>query len=65
MGFIDFPNGTASKESTCNVGDTGDTDLISGLGGKWQPIPVFLPEKPHTEKSGGLWSWGPKKLGHN
>ena len=59
MGFTDFPNGTAGKESACNVGDTGDTDLISGSEGshgrgKWQPIPVFLPEKSHTEKSGGL-----------
>ena len=27
-----FPNGSGAKESTCNVGDTGDTDLIPGWG---------------------------------
>ena len=68
MGFIDFPNGTAGKESACNAGDTGDTGLISGSGrshggGKWQPISVFLPKKPHTEKSVGYGHRGPKKLG--
>ena len=35
-----FPDGSAGKESTCNAGDTGDADLIPGLGrssggGKW------------------------------
>ena len=41
------------KESACNVGDLGS---ISGLGRfpwrkKWQPIPVFLPEKFHEQRS--------------
>ena len=41
------------KESACNVGDLGS---ISGLGRfpwrkKWQPIPVFLPEKFHGQRS--------------
>ena len=40
------------KKSACNGGDTGDTGLIPGSGrssggGKWQPTPVFLPEKSH------------------
>ena len=38
-----------SKESTCNTGTTEDWGSIPGLGrspgeGRWQPIPVFLPE---------------------
>ena len=43
------------KESTCNAGDTGDRSLILGSGGslrrKWQPTPVFLPEKSHGQRS--------------
>ena len=27
-----FPGNLVSKESACNAGDTGDSDLISGLG---------------------------------
>ena len=47
---------SAGKESTCNAGDTGDTVLIPGSGrspggGKWQPTPVFLPEKSHGQSS--------------
>ena len=51
----DFPCGTASKESTCNVGDLGS---ISGLGrspGGGRGTPLFLPgESPWTEKPGQL-----------
>ena len=44
------------KKSACNGGDTGDTGLIPGSGrssggGKWQPTPVFLPEKSHGQRS--------------
>ena len=58
-----FPDGSADKESTCNAGNTGDVCLILGLGrspggGKWQPIPVFLPEKSHGQRS--LVFYGPK-----
>ena len=55
-----FPDGSAGKESSCNAGDTGDMGLIPVLGrspegGKWQPTPVFLPEKSHgQEEPGGL-----------
>ena len=39
-----------------NAGDTGDKDLIPGLGRshwgrKWQPTPVFSPEKSHGQRS--------------
>ena len=46
----------SGKESACNAGDTGDRSSIPGLGrspggGKWQPTPVFLPEKSHGQRS--------------
>ena len=28
----DFPDGSSSKESTCNAGDAGDSGSIPGLG---------------------------------
>ena len=61
-----FPNGSVGKESTCNVGDTGDAVLIprsgrSPGGGKWQRIPVFLPGKSHGQRSlAGYSPWGLK-----
>ena len=44
------------KKSACNGGDTEDTGLIPGSrrssgGGKWQPTPIFLPEKSHEQRS--------------
>ena len=30
---LDFPDGSAGKESTCKPGDTGEMGLIPGLGG--------------------------------
>ena len=53
MGFID---GSMDKESACSAGDTGDVGSIPGLGripggGKWQPTPVFLPEKSYGQQS--------------
>ena len=63
MGFLD---GSVGKESACNAGDTGDLGLIPGLGqypgdGKWQPTPVFLPEKAHGQRNlAGNSPWGRK-----
>ena len=47
--FLDFPWGSAGKESACNVRDLG---LIPGLGrspgeGKGLPTPVFWPGELH------------------
>ena len=48
--------------------DAGDTGLIPELGrspggGKWQPIPVFLPGKSHGQRSlAGYSPWGQKEL---
>ena len=30
--LLDFPDGSAGKESSCNAGDTGDVGLIPGWG---------------------------------
>ena len=56
-----FPDGSVGKESACNSGGTGDIRSIPGLGrspagGKWQPTPVFLPEK--FMDRGALWATG-------
>ena len=47
--FLDFPCGSAGKESACNA---GDLVLIPGLErspgeGKGLPVPVFWPEEFH------------------
>ena len=62
-----FPDGSVGKESSCNVGDTGDAGSTHGLGilpwrRKWQPIPVFLPEKSHQQSS--LEGYSPKGHRH-
>ena len=43
---IKILDNSAGKESTCNVGDSRDVDLICGLGpeeGKGFPLQYFLP----------------------
>ena len=52
---MDFPGGSAGKESACNVGDLG---LIPGLGRRERlPTPVFWPGEFQ-----GLYSpWGCKE----
>ena len=49
-----------------NAGDAGDLGLIPGredaLRRKWQPTPVFLPEKPPVWRSLADYSpWGHKE----
>ena len=66
-----FPDGSVGKESACNAGGTGDAGLIPGLGrllrgGKWQPTPVFLPEKSHGPRSwAGYKSKELQRVGHD
>ena len=48
--------GSAGQESTYNAEDTGGAGWIPGLGrfpggAKWQPSPVFSPEKSHGQRS--------------
>ena len=55
-----FPGGSVVKNLPANA---GNVDLIPGSGRflekKWQPAPVFLPEKSHgSEDPGGLQSIG-------
>ena len=48
--FLDFPDGSAGKESICNVGNLGlITELGSspGEGKESQPTPVFWPGEFH------------------
>ena len=44
----DFPSGTMVKNPPAGARDTGDAGSISGSG---RPIPVFLPEKIHGQRS--------------
>ena len=66
-GSLSFLNGSAGKEFACNAGDTGDTCSTPGLerspgGGKWQPTPIFLPEKSNGRRSlAGYSLWGHKE----
>ena len=46
----------AVKKLPANPGGARDAGSIPGLAGfpwrrKWQPTPVFLPEKPHRQRS--------------
>ena len=63
-----FSNGSAGKESTCKVGDTGDTQVwFLGLpwGRAWQPTSAFLPGKSHGLRSlVGYSPWG-RRVGHD
>ena len=47
---------SADEEPPCNTEDTGDVGSIPGSGRspggiKWQPTPVFFPEKPHGQRA--------------
>ena len=63
-----FPAGAVRENPPANVGDTGDSGSIPELGKipwsrKWQPTPVFLPEKSHGQRSLADYSpWGCKEL---
>ena len=62
--FLGFPDGSDSKESASNGGDSSS---IPGLGrspggGHGKPTPVFLPgEATWTEGPGGHSPWGHKE----
>ena len=52
------------KQSACNVGDYGFGPWVrkSPSRRKWQPTPVFLPEKSHGQRSlVGYSPWGSQK----
>ena len=57
-----FPGGSASKESTCNMGDLGSVPGLGPWRREWLPIPVFLPGEFHGQRSlGGYSPWGCKE----
>ena len=58
-----FPDGSADKEPTCNVGDTGDVDSIPGSGrfpggGSGNPLQYSCLGKSHGQQS--LADYSPK-----
>ena len=64
-----FPDGLLVKNLPANAGDVG---LIPGLGRfpwrrTWKPTPVFLPGKPHGQRSLVSYSspWGRKRVRHD
>ena len=68
LGFIlgwgvGFPDGSVSKESACNAGDTGDLGSVPGSGrspggGKGNPLQYSCLENPMDRGAGGLQSMG-------
>ena len=56
--------GPNSKESACNEGDQGSVPGSGRSPGvEWLPTPVFLPGKPHGQRSlAGYSPWGLKEL---
>ena len=50
-----FPGESVVKNLPAEAGDTGDMDLIPGLGRspgeKWQPTPVFLPGESPDQRN--------------
>ena len=65
-----FCDGSAGKESACSAGDTGDTDLIPGLGtypggGSDNPLQCFCLKNPMVR---GAW-WATvqrsQRVGHD
>ena len=63
---MDFPGGSDSKESACNVGDLGSTPGLgrSPRGGHGNPLQYSCLENPHGQRSLASWGpWGCKELG--
>ena len=66
-----FQDGSVSKESACNAGDTGEAGSIPGLGrspggGHGNPLQYSCLENPHgQEEPGGLQSMGSQRVGHD
>ena len=54
--------GTVLKNLPANAGDAGLIKKVPGRR-KWQPTPVFWPEKSHGQRSlAGYGPWGHKEL---
>ena len=63
--MLEFPGGSAGKESALSAGDLG---LIPGLGrspGQGDGNPLLTGESPCTEEPGALQSMGLQRVRHN
>ena len=49
--FLSYPGGTMVETPLPNAGDIGGMIFLTQEGRKWQPTPVFLPEKSHGQRS--------------
>ena len=61
----DFPGGSVVKNPPANAGDVKFDPWLGKIPWrrKWQPTPVFLPGKPHGQRSlAGYSPWGRIKL---
>ena len=60
-----FPGGSDSKDSACNAVDPGSIPGLGrfpGKGNEWLPMPIFLPEEFHGQRSlVGYSPWGHKE----
>ena len=67
---VGLPQGLVDKESTCNAGDTGDTDSILGSGrspgeANSNHSNILAWKIPWTKEPRGLQSKGSQRVGHN
>ena len=63
-----FPGGSGSKSICLQCGRAGFDPWVGKIPWrkKWQPTPVFLPEKiPWTEEPGRLQSMGSQRVGRD
>ena len=65
-----LPHSSASKESTCNTGNTGDVSLISGLGRcsggeNGHPLQYSCLENPMFRKAWKATSMWSQRVGHD
>ena len=65
--FLDFPGGSAGKESACNEGDLGSIPGLRRPLGEGMATPSSIPawRIPWTEEFGGLQSMGLQRVRHN
>ena len=61
--YTGFPDGSDSKESTCNAGDLGSIPELgrSPGGGCGNPRQYFCLENSHGQRSLGYSPWGHKE----
>ena len=65
--LVGLPRWLTGKESVCQWRRCGFNTWVDKIPWRrrWQPTPVFLPGKSHTEEPGGLQSIGSPRVGHD